>query len=168
MKPNAPTQMAQTVKQKAQQAAQSVRQGAVSEAQQFLNTAASQVTGTDRLPAMPKIEDMNVQKPEPVAPEHAGYDNMDTYRAEVKEQETARMAQLKQIIDTEMQNARYKREQEQQNIAKAQEEQMQQDKPKEEEKSGFLGFVSKAARSIKGRLGQVGKAKSEKGKAAKG
>lgn len=172
MNPNAPKGPrpgpTQTVQQKAQIAVQSAKQGAVNEAQQFLNTATSQVAGVDRIPQMPRTE-APMQQSAPAVPDHAQYQDMEAYRKRVDAETSSRMIQLKAIIDGEMRAATQKREQAERAIAEQQAQEMQaQSKKDEPEGKGFIAAVGKAARSIKGRLGQVGKGKSEKGKAAKG
>lgn len=156
------------VQQKAAAAAQSAKQGAVNEAQQILRTAASQVTGADRLPMMPQAPE-GIGQSNPNIPNPAQYDDLEAYRQKVTAETNQRMGQLKQIIENEMQSARAKREQEQQAIMQAQAAQMEQgNKEKEEEQKGFMAMVSRAAKRVKGRLGQVGKGKMEKGRAASG
>lgn len=168
MNPTGGKPVIQSIQQKAQAAAQAAKQGAINETQQVLRTAATQVTGSDRLPMMPRPEH-GIGQSSPNIPNPAQYDDLEAYRQKVTAETNQRMMQLKQMIDQEIAQAKMKREQEEQAIAQAQAAEMQKgSEEKEEEKKGFLASLSKAAKRVKGRLGQVGKGKMEKGRAASG
>lgn len=172
MNPNAPKgprpAPAQTVQQKAQNAAQSARQGAINEAQQFINTAASQVAGVDRAPQMPRVEGQT-SGAAPSLPDHTQEKQIEDYKNRLAAAEASRMKQLKAIIEGEIRAAGQRREQAERAVAEQQAQQMQaQSQNDKKEGKGFVAALGKAAKGIKGRLGQVGKGKSEKGKAAKG
>lgn len=156
------------------QAAQSAKQGAIRETQQALATAQSQVMGTDRPPLMPQAPDLEhvsaIGQSNPQLPPQQAGEDIEAYRQQVQQQAEKRMRELKNIIDQEMAQAAQKREQQQQQIAQAQAKQMEEmDKQGEEQGGGVVASLSRAAKRVKGRLGQImGHGKGEKGKAAKG
>ena len=126
-------------------------------------SAKTQVTGIEQTPGLgqsnPQIADPNQ------------FSNAEALWAQEQRKNDERVQQLRTMISqmkVDENEAKLKRQQQEQAWQKAQEEAMQAGKPKEEDKRGFTAIISKATKRIKGRLGQVGKGKMEKGRAAGG
>lgn len=129
-------------------------------------TAKAQITGVEQAPA---IGQTNLQIPNP----NEFYD-VAAYRAKLEADNQKRISQLRAFVRTQMEfedeqkRARMKMQEEAKRISEAQAQAMTAGKPKEEPKGGILSSLGRAAKRIKGRLGQIGKGKMEKGRAAGG
>ena len=126
-------------------------------------SAKTRVTGIEQTPALgqsnPQIADPNQ------------FSNAEALWAQEQRKNDERVQQLRTMISqmkVDENEAKLKRQQQEQAWQKAQGEAMQAGKPKEEDKRCFTAIISKATKRIKGRLGQVGKGKMEKGRAAGG
>lgn len=129
------------------------RDDILDETGKFASTARSQLTGVETIPM--------ARQATPTLPAVEG--NAEDYRQKVEDETKQRMTELKAIIEEELAKARAKREEQERLWQQAQREGLTEDK-KVEEKQGSL--LSRAAKRVKGRLGQIGKGKMEKGKAA--
>lgn len=139
----------QTVQKQIYQA----RDDILDETGKFASTARSQLTGVETIPM--------ARQATPTLPVVEG--NAEDYRQKVEDETKQRMTELKAIIEEELAKARAKREEQERLWQQAQREGLTEEK-KVEGKQGNL--LSRAAKRIKGRLGQIGKGKMEKGKAA--
>lgn len=135
-----------------QQVRQQVAQGMLDEAKSVAQTASEQIG----IPVAQTLPDYNE------------FNNSDQFKEEVKAQESQRMAELRVIIENEMRNAKVLREQKVREIAQMQAQEMQKDENHEDKKTDFLASLGHAAKRIRGRLGQVGKGKMEKGRGGGG
>lgn len=133
------------------------RDDILDETGKFASTARSQLTGVETIP-------MARQAP-PALPEIEG-DNTEAYKQKVEEETRIRMGQLKAIIEEEAAKARAMREEKERLWEKAQKEGLTDEKGVTQERQPNL--VSLAVKKIKGRLGQVGKGKMEKGRGGTG
>lgn len=124
-------------------------------------TAKAQMTGVEK-PA--------IGASEPKIPDPNQFPSTEAMWAEEQKKNEERMRQLRVLINQireDESKARQQKLKQEQAWQKAQEEMMQAGKPKEEKK-GFIGIISRASKRLKGRLGQIGKGKMEKGRAAAG
>jgi len=136
-----------------QQVQRQVAQGVIDEAKKMASSAQEQITG------VPVSQSL---------PDHNQFDNTAAYKQELQQRENQRMAELKAIIEQEMRNAKTQREQKAQEVAQLQAQQMSEDENKDEKKGGFFASLGHAAKRMRGRLGQVGKGKMEKGRGGGG
>lgn len=156
-----PTSAAPNAASAAQKAAQVAAQNAKNETLRFLDSARSQVTGSETNPP-------GYERKAPQLPDHNQYNETEEYRKRLDEESSQRMRQLKIVLEQEIERARAEREAKQQRVARDQAEQMAPPQP-EEKQAGLIAKISGAGKRIRGRLGQImGQGKSEKGKAAKG
>lgn len=164
---------AQVVRQQIATAAGDLGKGAADEARNVAQAAVSQVTGTDTSPVARMEQSPALGQSAPNIPDPNQFNGTEQYRENLEQETKKRMAELKSIIEEEGQKARSNREQEEAQWQQAQEQIMKQDEIKKQEQEekggGILASLGRAAKRIKGRLGQVaGQGKGEKGKAAKG
>lgn len=145
-----------------QQRVVQARRDLTDEFEKLGKTAKGQITGAESSPA---VGQSNPQIPNP-----NGFPNTEAMWAEEQKKNEDRMQQLRFLInqmkDDEARARQTKHEQEQ-IWQKTQEEAMKASKPADEKK-GLVATISRAAKRVKGRLGQVGRGKMEKGRAAAG
>ncbi len=146
-----------------QRSVQQARDDVFNEAGAFARTAQSQVTGVEARPA--------IGQSTPQLPPANQFATTQEYWQAQERQNEARLAELRKFVqniknlDEEQKRAEQIRAQQEQAVAQAQAAQMQET-AREENKSGNV--LSRAVKRIKGRLGQVGKGKMEKGRGGTG
>ena len=144
-------------------AAKAAQQKAAYEANKFFETAQSQVTGR------PVTLERMVGQSAPSLPDHHEYDNLETYRADVDSRTRERMTELKVLLDKEIENAKVVRIQKEEALKRENDQKLEAKAlEKKEEKKGFVASLGRAAKRVRGRIGQVGKTKHEKGRGGGG
>lgn len=142
-----------------------VKRDLADEFEKMGSTAKAQVTGTEQTPALGQSSPQ-IPNPNEIADTAA-------YRQNLEAQNQARIQELRVFInrikDQESQQiiAARQAQESAKNIAEAQSQAMQGPKP-QEEKKGIFASLGRAAKRVKGRLGQVGKGKMEKGRGGGG
>lgn len=152
---------ASVAQQKVIQAQRDFAKGVASEGKNLFETAQAQMTGRpsgERLGASQNVS----------LPDHNQFNDTEAYKQKLETVTNQRIDELRVRFQEEVKNARAAREQKAQEVSQQQTREMQATEKPEEEKKGILASLGRAAKRVKGRLGQVGKGKMEKGRGGGG